>query len=58
MGSKAIGVVAMVTGGLGMGIPILVLAGNSQPEVQVGVMISGSVVFGCGVIATAIGLKK
>ena len=58
MKPHAIGITAIVLGAIGIGIPILVLAGNSQPEIQVGVMILGAVVFGCGVIATAIGLKK
>ena len=57
MKPQAIGIAATDLGAFGIAIPILVLAGNSQPAVQIGVMISGAIIFGCGVIATAIGLK-
>jgi hypothetical protein len=55
---QSIGITAIILGAIGIVIPILVLAGNSQPVVQLGVMISGAIVLGCGVIATTIGLKK
>ena len=48
---------ALALGVVGIVIPILVLAGNSNPVIQIGVMISGSILFGCGAIATAI-LRK
>ena len=58
MKPQTVGIAAIVLGAIGFATPILVLAGNSQSAVQVGVMISGSIILGCGVIATAIGLKK
>ncbi len=53
-----IGVAAIVIGGAGVLIPILVLTGNSRVEVQLAVMVSGAILAGCGVIATAIALRK
>lgn len=58
MKPQSIGITAIILGAIGIAIPILVLSGNSQPEVHTGIMISGSIILGCGVIATAIGLKK
>ena len=58
MKPQSIGIAAIVLGAIGIVIPMLVLCGNSQPVVHTGIMISGSIVLGCGVIATAIGLKK
>ena len=54
--SVLIGVIALGT--VGILVPIFNLIGNSQPQVMVGIMISGSVIFGCGIIATVIAQKK
>jgi len=56
----------MILGAIGILIPILLLAGHDQlllvgqsPDaIQIGVMISGSILFGSGVIATAILYRK
>jgi hypothetical protein len=50
------GVIALGTAGIV--ISILNLIGNNQPEVMVGIMISGSIIFGTGLIATVIAKKK
>ena len=51
---KHIEKIALAIGSVGILIPCLVLAGNSNPDIQVGVMISGAIIFGSGVIASAI----
>jgi hypothetical protein len=50
-------VVAQVLGVIGVGVSLLTLAGNGSQIVMVGVMVSGSILFGCGTIAAAIQRK-
>jgi hypothetical protein len=52
------GIAALILGAIGIILPCLFLAGNSSAQIQMGVMISGSVIFGSGTIATTIALKK
>ncbi|MDP6629548.1 MAG: hypothetical protein QGH42_01920 [Kiritimatiellia bacterium] len=58
MKSKDIGFFAMGVGALGIIIPILVLIGDSSKIIQIGIMISGSIIFGCGCIAAVIAQNK
>lgn len=58
MKPKSIGLFAMGVGVLGVVIPILVLMGHSAETIQIGIMISGSIIFGCGCIATVIAQNK
>lgn len=48
----------MGVGALGIIIPILVLIGDSSKIIQIGIMISGSIIFGCGCIAAVIAQNK
>lgn len=57
MNAKHIAVAAIVLDTAGVIIPIRVLTGDSRPETQTGVMVSGTIVMGCGAIATAISVK-
>jgi hypothetical protein len=57
-GAQGIGLFTMVVGAIGIIVPLLVLMGNSSANIQIAVLISGAIIFGCGSIATAIGTKK
>jgi hypothetical protein len=57
-GAHGVGTFAMVVGAIGIIVPLLVLMGNSSVNIQLAVLISGAIIFGCGSIATAIGKKK
>jgi FtsH-binding integral membrane protein len=57
-GSQGVGIFTMLVGAFGIIVPLLVLMGNSSPNIQLAVLISGAIIFGCGAIATAIGKKK
>jgi hypothetical protein len=58
MKPQNIGFFAMGVGATGIVIPCLVLAGHSAETIQMAIMISGALIFGCGTIATVIALKK
>ena len=58
MKAKNVGLFTMALGALGIVIPLLVLVGDSSVMVQVGVMVSGAIIFGCGAIATVMALNK
>jgi hypothetical protein len=47
-----------IVGAIGIIVPLLILMGNSSANIQIAVLISGAILFGCGSIATAIGTKK
>jgi hypothetical protein len=57
-GAQGVGVFTMVVGAIGIIVPLLVLMGNSSANIQIAVLVSGSIIFGCGSIATAIGKKN
>ena len=57
-GAQGVGILAMIVGAIGIIIPLLVLMGNSSMNIQLAVLVSGAIIFGCGSIATAIGKKK
>jgi hypothetical protein len=57
-GAHGVGIFTMVVGAIGIIVPLFVLMGNSSQNVQLAVLISGAIIFGCGAIATAIGKKK
>lgn len=54
-GAQGVGIFAMVVGAIGIIIPLLVLMGNSSQNVQLAVLISGAIIFGCGSIAFGCG---
>ena len=57
-GPEAPGIFAMIIGAIGIVVPLLVLAGDSSRDIQLAILISGAIVFGCGAIAAAIGGSK
>jgi hypothetical protein len=57
-GAERVGIFTMMVGAIGIVIPLLVLMGNSSHNIQIAVLISGAIIFGCGAIATAIGKTK
>lgn len=57
-GAQGVGIFTMIVGASGIIVPLFVLMGNSSPNIQLAVLISGAIVFGCGSIATAIGKRK
>ena len=57
-GAQGVGIFTMIVGAIGVIVPLLVLMGNSSVNIQLAVLISGAIIFGCGAIATAIGKEK
>ena len=57
-GAPGVGIFTMVAGAIGIIVPLFVLVGNSSQNIQLAILVSGAIVFGCGAIATAIGSKK
>ena len=57
-GAQGVGIFTMVVGTIGIIVPLFVLMGNSSQNIQLAVLISGAIIFGCGSIATAIGKKN
>ncbi len=55
---QSVGIFTMVVGAIGIIVPLFVLMGNSSPNIQLAVLISGAIIFGCGSIATAIGKRN
>jgi hypothetical protein len=53
-GAQGVGIFTMIVGAIGIIVPLLVLIGNSSQNIQLAVLISGAIIFGCGSIATAI----
>lgn len=57
-GAQGVGVFTMIVGAIGVIVPLFVFMGNSSRDIQLAVLISGAIIFGCGSIATAIGKRK
>jgi len=57
-GPEGVGLFTMTIGAIGIVVPLFVLMGDSSRDVQLAVLISGAIVFGCGAIAVAIGKRK
>ena len=57
-GAQGVGIFTMIVGAIGIIVPLFVLMGNSSVNIQLAVLLSGAIIFGCGAIATAIGKKK
>ncbi len=55
---ESFGIFAMIIGAIGIVVPLLVLAGDSSRDIQLAILISGAIVFGCGSIAVTIGTSK
>ena len=58
MKPQNVGLFAMGIGAIGIVVPIIVLMGHSAETIQLAIMISGALIFGCGTIATVIAMKK
>jgi FtsH-binding integral membrane protein len=56
--AQGVGLFTMIVGAIGVIVPLFVLMGNSSTNIQLAVLLSGAIIFGCGAIATAIGKKK
>lgn len=56
--AQGVGIFTMIVGAIGIIVPLFVLVGNSSINIQLAVLLSGSIIFGCGSIATAIGRKR
>lgn len=51
------GTVSVVAGLFGVAVALLSLLGGSSADVRIGILIAGSILFGCGAIALAVGRK-
>jgi hypothetical protein len=59
MKAQIVGWIAVAVGLIGFVVPLVSLLDHSDLDIaRTGIMISGSIVLGCGLIATSIGLKK
>jgi hypothetical protein len=59
MKAQIVGWIAVAVGAIGFVVPLVSLLDHSDLDIaRTGIMISGSIVLGCGLIAAAIGLKK
>ena len=57
-GAHGVGTFTMIVGAIAMIVPLFALMENSSVNIQLAVLVSGAIIFGCGAIATAIGKKR
>jgi len=57
-GAQEVGIFTMIVGAIGIIVALFVRMGNSSTNIQLAVLISGAIIFGCGAIATTIGRMK
>ncbi len=58
MSPQIYGIIGLILGAFGTVVAAITLAGSSDRDVHMALLIASPIVFGCGLIAMAIAVKK